>query len=267
MAVNIFRRISSFLVDHESAPVKRSTRLINASILAVILTSLFLYGFSELSYEFRWMSIWKYRSNMLDGFLMTIAISLVSLAVSALLGLFFALARGSRIIILRYFTKVYVEVIRGTPLLVQILIFYYVIGNAAGLDNRYVAGIIIMSIFASAYIAEIIRAGIESVGSTQRETARSIGLTKRQTYRFIIFPQVITRVLPPLAGQFASLIKDSSLLSIIAIREFTMAAREVNANTFSTLESYIPLAIGYLILTLPISYFMKRLEAAFYYET
>jgi polar amino acid transport system permease protein len=124
-----------------------------------------------------------------------------------------------------------------------------------------------MSLFAGAYIAEIIRSGVESIGNTQRETARSIGLTKGQTYRHIIFPQVITRVLPPLAGQFASLIKDSSLLSIIAIKEFTLAAREINANTFSTLESYIPLALGYLILTIPISMLTKKLEARFFYET
>ncbi|MBL7007109.1 MAG: ABC transporter permease subunit, partial [Spirochaetia bacterium] len=89
----------------------------------------------------------------------------------------------------------------------------------------------------------------------------------KQTYRFIVFPQVIKRVLPPLAGQFASLIKDSSLLSIIAIKEFTMAAREVNANTFSTLETYIPLAAGYLLLTIPISIITKRMEKRYSYET
>jgi polar amino acid transport system permease protein len=211
------KQVTDLFIATPDTAIARHIRLINVLILTGLLALLFGFGFSRLSYEFRWEAVWRYRNSMLNGFLMTISISLAALVTSVLLGIFFALARRSRIILLNYFSHVYIEIIRGTPLLVQILIFYYVIANAAGLNNRYVAGVVIMSIFASAYIAEIIRAGIESVGTTQRETARSIGLTKRQTYRHIIFPQVITGVLPPLAGQFASLIKDSSLLSIIAI--------------------------------------------------
>lgn len=241
--------------------------LINALLVTLFVAGLFFFGFSSLSYEFQWDNVWRYRNSLTNGFLMTIIISLASLVISTLLGLFFGLSQRSSFIPLRMISRIYVEGIRGTPLLVQILIFFYVMANAVGLNNRYVSGILIMSLFAGAYIAEIIRSGVESIGNTQRETARSIGLTKRQTYRHIIFPQVITRVLPPLAGQFASLIKDSSLLSIIAIKEFTLAAREINANTFSTLESYIPLAIGYLILTIPISMLTKKLEARFFYET
>ncbi len=242
-------------------------RVLNAAVLLALVGIVFSLGFSSLSYSFRWDSVWEYRSSMLDGFLMTILLSLCSLVLSILMGFLFAVTQRSRVLLVRYFSRGYIEIIRGTPLLVQILIFFYVIANAAGLDNRYAAGILIMSIFSSAYIAEIIRAGIDGVGSTQFETARSIGLTRGQTYRHIVFPQVITGVLPPMAGQLASLIKDSSLLSIIAIKEFTMAAREVNANTFSTLESYIPLAVGYLLLTLPISFITKRLERRFFYET
>jgi polar amino acid transport system permease protein len=241
--------------------------LLNLMLVALALAGLFSFGFASLSYTFNWDNVWRYRDNLITGYLMTILISLASLVISTLLGLFFGLSQRSSFIPLRMLSRAYVEGIRGTPLLVQILIFFYVMANAVGLNNRYVSGILVMSLFAGAYIAEIIRSGVESVGNTQRETARSIGLTKRQTYRHIIFPQVITRVLPPLAGQFASLIKDSSLLSIIAIKEFTLAAREINANTFSTLESYIPLAVGYLILTIPISFLTKRLEARFFYET
>ncbi len=240
---------------------------VNVLLVGILLSALMWFGFSRLQYVFMWEHVWYYRINMINGFLMTIVISISSLGLSVLLGIFFGLAQRSRIHMLRIFSRIYIEAIRGTPLLVQILIFFYVIANALGLNNRYVAGILIMSIFSGAYLAEIIRAGVESIGSTQIETARAIGLTKRQTYRFVVFPQVITRVLPPLAGQFASLIKDSSLLSIIAIKEFTLAAREVNANTFSTLESYIPLAIGYLLLTLPISYLTGRLERRYRYET
>lgn len=154
----------------------------------------------------------------------------------------------------------YVELIRGTPLLVQILIFFYIFANALGLDNRYVVGTVILAMFSGAYISEIIRASIKSVELEQYESAQALGLSDWQMYRYIIFPQAYKRMLPPLAGQFASIIKDSSLLSIISISEFTMNAQEVNAYTYSTLESYIPLAIGYLLITYPISYYSTQLE-------
>ena len=95
----------------------------------------------------------------------------------------------------------------------------------------------------------------------------AIGFTPAQTYRFVIFPQALRQILPPLAGQFVSLIKDSSLLSVISISEFTLNAREVNSNTFSTLESYLPLALGYLMLTLPISLWIRSLERRHHFET
>jgi len=198
---------------------------------------------------------------------MTIIISLFSLVLSLFIGFFFAVGQQSRFLPYRMISKVYIEIIRGTPLLVQILIFFYVIGSAFHLNNRYVAGILILSFFAGAYVSEIIRAGIESIGKTQLETAKSLGFTKRDTYRYIIIPQVLKRIMPPLAGQFVSLVKDSSLLSIISVSEFTLNAQEVNSYTYSTLESYIPLAIGYFILTFPISMLTRYLERKFHYET
>ena len=105
------------------------------------------------------------------------------------------------------------------------------------------------------------------MGKSQLESARAIGLTRAQTYRYVIFPQALRQTLPPLAGQFVSLVKDSSLLSIISISEFTWNAENVNAMTYSTLESYLPLAAGYLILTLPISLWTRRLEKRHSFET
>ena len=128
-------------------------------------------------------------------------------------------------------------------------------------------GVLILSFFSGAYISEIIRAGIESVGQSQLETAKAIGLTRAQTDRYVVFPQALRLALPPLAGQFVSLIKDSSLLSIIAVNEFTQAARDVNSITYSTLECYLPLAAGYLILTLPISFWTRSLEKKVRFET
>jgi len=216
--------------------------------------------FAGVAYDFNWSSIYEYRQKFIDGFMITIVISFFALILSFAIGLFFAYAQSSKIIFLRFFARVYIEGIRGTPLLVQILIFYYVFANSLGLDNRYVVGVVILALFAGAYVSEIIRAAIQSIDKEQFEAALSLGLTNYQMYRYVIFPYAFKRMLPALTGQFASIIKDSSLLSIISISEFTMNAQEVNAYTYSTLESYIPLAIGYLLLTYPISFYTARLE-------
>jgi len=216
--------------------------------------------FTTISYDFYWNSIYEYRQKFIDGFLVTIYISFFALILSLILGVVFAYGQNSKFILLRFFSRFYIEIIRGTPLLVQILIFFYVFANNLGFDNRYIVGTVILSMFASAYVSEIIRAGIKSIDKGQYESAKSLGFTPTQSYMYIIFPQAYKRILPPLTGQFASIIKDSSLLSIISISEFTMNAQEVNAYTYSTLESYIPLALGYLALTYPISYYASKLE-------
>lgn len=216
--------------------------------------------FKNVSYDFHWDSVLVYKQKFIDGFIMTILISFFALILSFLIGLFFAYGQNSKIILLRFFSRFYIEIIRGTPLLVQILIFFYVFANNLGLDNRYVVGVVILALFSGAYVSEIIRAAIQSIDIEQYETSKTLGLSNYQMYRYVIFPQAFKRMLPSLTGQFASIIKDSSLLSIISISEFTMNAQEVNAYTYSTLESYIPLAIGYLIITYPISYYSSRLE-------
>lgn len=231
-------------------------------IAATLLAALF---FSVANHD--WSAVWNYRKLFFEGWLVTIGLSMASLLLSLLLGLIAALCARSGILLLSTLSRFYVEVTRGTPLLVQILFFYYVIAHKVGLDNRYVAGVFVLSVFHAAYIAEMIRSGLDSVSATQRESARAIGLSRLQTYRFVIFPQAIRQVIPPLAGQFASIIKDSSLLSIIGINELTNMAQQVNSATYSTLESFLPLAAAYLILTLPISLWSKQLEKKFHYET
>lgn len=216
--------------------------------------------FANTMYSFEWSGVWEYRQKFIDGFFTTIWISFFSLVLSFIIGLFFAYAQNSRLIILRFFARFYIEIIRGTPLLVQILIFFYVFANNLGLENRYIAGIFILSIFSGAYVSEILRAGIQSIPIQQYEAAKSIGLSDFEAYRYVILPQAYKRIIPSLTGQFASIIKDSSLLSIISVSEFTMNASEVNAYTYSTLESYIPLAIGYFMITYPISFYAKNLE-------
>ena len=216
--------------------------------------------FSNITYNFNWAHVYEYKQKFINGFIMTVVISFFALILSFIIGLFFAYAQNSKLIILRFFARFYIEIIRGTPLLVQILIFFYVFANNLGFENRYIVGTVILAIFSGAYVCEIIRAAIESIEKEQFETSFSLGMSNYQMYRYIIFPQAFKRMLPSLTGQFASIIKDSSLLSIIAISEFTMNAQEVDAITYSTLESYIPLAIGYLLLTYPISFYTKSLE-------
>lgn len=261
--------VSLFFAPKKPAqtPAPWLSRSLSFLVALAALALVFYFSFHQLNYHWNWAAAFRYRQKFMQGWLTTIWISCAALGLSTLLGVTFALARRSSFLPLRYFSRIYVEVVRGTPLLVQILIFFYVVADAFGVQNRYVVGVLTLSVFSGAYISEVVRAGIESIGQSQIESARAIGLTPAQTYRYIIFPQALRNILPPLAGQFVSLIKDSSLLSIISISEFTLNAQEVNAYTFSTLESYLPLAVGYLILTLPLSIWTQRLERRHRFET
>lgn len=255
------------LLVNRDGQVSLAATIVSWGLVALLVCAVFSFAFSELRYGWNWHAIWQYRQKFVQGWLMTVAISAAALLVSLLLGLLTALARRSSLLPLRYLSMLYVETVRGTPLLVQILILFYVVANAFGVDNRYLVGVLTLSLFAGAYLSEMIRSGIESIRDSQLESARAIGLTRAQTYRYVIFPQVVRQLIPPLTGQFASIIKDSSLLSIIAVSEFTLNAQEVNAFTYSTLESYLPLAVGYLLLTLPISLASRALERRFHYAT
>lgn len=228
-------------------------------VLVLVFLSLLCWGVFSTQ-VFHWEVLSTYRGVFFKGWITTILIAFFSLVLSLGLGLVASVLERSRILTLRYLAKIYIEVIRGTPLLVQLLFFFYVVASAMGIENRYLVGVITLSLFSGAYIAEILRSGIDSIRRTMLESARAIGLTGWQTYRHVIFPISIRQILPPLAGQFASIIKDSSLLSIIGISEFTYAAQQVGSATFSTLECYFPLAIGYLVLTFPISLISKHLE-------
>ena len=244
----------------------RRVRALNV-LVALVLFGLVIYlPFTSLTMNWDWAGVYKYRTKFIEGYRLTIGLSLAAVFLSTRIGLSSALARSTRFLSLRYANRIYIDLVRGTPLLVQILILYYVTANALGINNRFVAGSLILSISYGAYISEVIRGGIESVAGSQLESAKAIGLTRTQTYRYVIFPQAFRQTLPSLAGQFVSLIKDTSLLSVIAVGEFTMNARETSDLTFSTLECYIPLAVGYLMLTIPISQLTRYLETRSRFE-
>ena len=225
------------------------------------------WPFTQLEARWNWAAVFRYREKFLQGYELTVVISAAALALSTALGVVSALAGRARLLPLRYANRIYVDLVRGTPLLVQILVLYYVTANAIGITDRNVAGVIILSLSYGAYISEIIRAGIENIGKTQLDSAKAIGLTTVQTYRHVILPQAFRQVMPPLTGQLVSLIKDSALLSIISVSEFTKNAEEAGNITFSVLECYLVLAAGYLLLTLPISLLTRYLEGRSRFET
>lgn len=206
---------------------------------------------------------------MLQGLWITLEVSLFAIIFGILLGLIGGLARISDNPALKWSAIVYVEVIRGTPLLVQIFIWYFVLGTminqilysmGMGEISPLWYGVASLACFTGAYITEIVRSGIQSIHRGQTEAARSLGMSYAQSMRYVIMPQALKRILPPLAGQFISLIKDSSLLGIIAVRELTKATREVITTTLSPFELFISLAVLYLVLTFTLSMFIQYLE-------
>lgn len=197
---------------------------------------------------------------LLNGLWVTLWLSAAASVVALFVGLFAGLARLSGNYTLRSLAGLYVEIIRGTPLLVQIYIAYYFIGRIYGLD-RNICGVMALGLFAGAYVAEIIRAGIQAIPRGQGEAARSLGMTSMQTMIDIILPQAFKKILPPMAGQFISLIKDSSLVSIIAITDLTKAGREIVSSTFATFEVWLVVAAMYFLVTSVLSqivYYMER---------
>lgn len=206
---------------------------------------------------------------LLQGLWITLEISVLSILLGTVIGLFTGLARLSVNPALRWSAMTYVELIRGSPLLVQIFIWYFVIGTVIntllrqqGLPeiSAFWFGVASLAFFAGAYIGEIVRAGIQSIHRGQMEAAKSLGMNQFQAMRHIILPQAFKRILPPLAGQFISLIKDSSLLGLIAIRELTKATREVVTVSLQPFELWFMCAILYLLLTFAFSLFTQYLE-------
>ena len=193
------------------------------------------------------------------GLWTTLWISFVSGAFGLAIGLFTGLCRLSKNPTLHDLSTLYVELVRGTPLLVQIFIFYFFIGTVLNLSREF-AGVAALALFTGAYVAEIIRAGVQSIARGQNEAARSLGLNAGQSMRYVILPQAFKRVLPPLAGQFISLVKDTSLVSVIAITELTKSGREAITTSFSTFEIWFCVAALYLLLNLPLSHMASRLE-------
>lgn len=255
---------------------------------------------SGLSYEFDWAAMPQYllrwdpargrlvANVLLEGFFTTLRLSLWAGILAFWVGLLLGLARTSRRLAFRLSSRLYVELIRNTPPLVLIFIFYFFFGDqlipALGLGDfiqaqdprpgwafrfflgppellaRFASGVLTLALIEAAYMAEIVRAGIESVERGQWEAASALGLGRAARMRYVIGPQAAARSLPPLAGQFISLVKDSAIVSVISIPELTFQATELMASTYLTIETWLVVTGMYLALTLGLSLAARALE-------
>ncbi|WP_338447629.1 ABC transporter permease subunit [Staphylococcus aureus] len=202
----------------------------------------------------------KYGSFFLKGIKITILISLIGVALGSILGAFVALMKLSKIKIISWIASIYIEILRGTPMLVQVFIVFFGITAALGLDiSALVCGTIALVINSSAYIAEIIRAGINAVDKGQMEAARSLGLNYRQTMKSVIMPQAIKNILPALGNEFVTLIKESSIVSTIGVGEIMFNAQVVQGISFDPFTPLLVAAALYFVLTFVLTRIMNMI--------
>jgi His/Glu/Gln/Arg/opine family amino acid ABC transporter permease subunit len=226
------------------------------------------FGGGTLNFSF----LSEYYPYFITGTISTVVLAFFTVIMGVIIGTFIALMKLSNFKILNIkifniLSSTYIEVIRGTPMMVQVLIIYFAFPNILpqtdfnGIDiSRVVPGIIALSINSGAYVAEIIRAGIQAVDRGQMEAARSLGLTHIMSMRYIILPQAVKNILPALGNEFVVIIKESSIVSIIGLSELTKNARDVGGATYITLEPMYIAAVIYFILTFSMSKFLGRVE-------
>ncbi|MGC9001884.1 MAG: amino acid ABC transporter permease [Dictyoglomus sp.] len=197
---------------------------------------------------------------LLKGAVVTLRLSVISVALGIILGLFLGLARISKNYLLRIPSTIYVEVIRGTPLLMQLLIIYYALPSFGINLGAITAAIVGLSLNSAAYTGEIFRSGIQSIDKGQMEAARSLGMTYFQAMRYIILPQAFRRILPPLTNEFVSMLKESSLASTLAVTELLRAGREIVAWKANVFSPFLGVTLIYLLMTLPLTRLSVWLE-------
>ena len=245
------------------------------SLYAVVVGSIAWISYSgaqEMGYNWQWYQIPKYfytytddgfqPGEIITGLWATIILSVISFTLATVLGLFVALLRMSGLVLGKGVSVIYLEFIRNIPLLVLLYLFYYVLGPVFGL-GRWIAAVLTLAVFHSALISEIIRAGINSVATGQSEAAASIGMNRVQAYRYIILPQSMRFMLPPLFGEVVHLIKSSAIVSVIAVTELTTTGRNIISDTYMSFEIWFTIAVVYMALTLVLSFSISAIERRF----
>lgn len=216
----------------------------------------------------------KYSSHFWGGAWMALVLSLITVVCSTIFGTICALGKMSRIKPLKWLISAYIEIFRSTPLMVQVMVIYF--GAAAfGIKvnvpfmkdfNSFFWGLLVLILNSSAYVAEIVRSGIGAVDSGQIEAARSLGMSHGLTLKMVILPQALRNILPALMNEFVSIIKETSIVSLVGISELMFCAKDVIAISYRTLEPYIITAIIYFIMVFPLSklvgYIERRLNAS-----
>lgn len=201
---------------------------------------------------------------LLKGAGITLEITALSVGLGLLIGMFVGVAKLSDNRLIRGLASVYVDCIRGTPLLVQIFLVYFALPQIIGHRiDPFVAAVGACSINSGAYVAEIFRAGIQSIDKGQMEASRALGLNWFQAMRFVIMPQAFKRIIPPLGNEFIAMLKDSSLVSVVGFEELTRTGQLIISRTYAAFEIWIVVALLYLIMTLAISRFVALLEKRF----
>ncbi len=239
--------------------------------LALVAVGAWLLGVSteRLGYNWQWYRVPRYifsfengrlmAGPLLQGLKITMQISIVSFILAFSFGLLTALFRLSNSFMARILARGYLELIRNSPLLVLLFLIYFVLGPILGI-SRFASAVLALSLFEGAYASEIFRAGIVSVHQGQLEAAYSLGLSTFDTYRYVILPQALRMILPPLTSQAISLVKDSALVSTVAIYDLTMRGQEVIADTFLTFEIWFAVAAIYLVITVALSIMVNIME-------
>ncbi len=217
-----------------------------------------MYGMGD----FRWDIVASYGPMFLKGAVVTIQLTMIGIICGLILGLIISFMRMSKVPFIYWPAVWYINIFRGTPLFIQILIIHFAVVPAifGPSQGPFFSGALALALNSTAYVAEIFRAGIQSIDRGQMEAARSLGMTHWMAMREVILPQAFKRMIPPFGNEFIVLLKDSSLVAIIAAPDLTQAGRMAMAATYRPLEAYLPVAVIYLILTLTLSRFVNYLE-------
>ncbi len=214
-----------------------------------------------MGFKFQWNVVLETFPLLLSGVKLTVIITICGLLFGFVLGATVGLMKLSRSLPVRKLAGAYVEAIRGTPLIVQVMFLYFGVPMAVGMRIRPVtAGIIAIAVNSGAYIAEIVRGAVQSIDPGQVEAGRSIGLTRAQTMRYIVWPQAFRRMIPPLGNQFIISLKDTSLLVVIGVAELTRVGQEIIAVNFRAFEVWLTVGVVYLMMTLTIARLLRMAE-------
>jgi len=215
-----------------------------------------------MSFQFEPQVMTETLPLLMSGVKLTVIITFTGLLIGFVLGVVFGLLKISPKFWLRKLAGTYIEIIRGTPLIVQVMFLYFGIPMASGLRiTPIIAGIIAIAVNSGAYIAEIVRGAVQSIDRGQMEAGRSIGLTRGQTMRYIIWPQAFRRMIPPLGNQFIISLKDTSLLVVIGVAELTRVGQEIIAVNFRAFEVWLTVGLVYLAMTMTIAWALKHVES------